>query len=171
VQAGAASLGLDPLDPGGRLTRTGGLSFAGAPWNSYVLHAIATLVGELRELPGGRALVWANGGFLTKHSFGVYGSTPPPAGFGYDSPQAAIDALPRRTLATGDDATGSAVVEAYTVMHDRDGRPQQALAACLRSDGRRVWGTSLHPDTAAALLEGEWVGRHVRICSTGGLDV
>ena len=69
VRLGAASLGLD-IDA--QLTRTGGLSFAGGPWNNYVMHAIATIVGELRERPGDRALVWANGGYLTKHSFGIY---------------------------------------------------------------------------------------------------
>ena len=70
VQLGARSLGLDGHDR--PLTRTGGLSFAGGPWNNYVMHAIATVVAELREQPGEKALVWANGGYVTKHSFGVY---------------------------------------------------------------------------------------------------
>ena len=43
------SLGLD-LDR--QLTRTGGLPFAGGPWNNYVMHAIATVVDDLRERPG-----------------------------------------------------------------------------------------------------------------------
>ncbi|MEZ5257687.1 MAG: hypothetical protein R2705_12570 [Ilumatobacteraceae bacterium] len=36
------------LDLGGQLTRTGGLTFAGGPWNNYVMHAIATMVSDLR---------------------------------------------------------------------------------------------------------------------------
>ena len=91
VQLGAQSLGL-ALD--GQLTRTGGLSFAGGPWNNYVMHAIATVVGELRERPGERALVWANGGYVTKHAFGIYGTQPPAGGFRHDDPQAEIDVLP-----------------------------------------------------------------------------
>ena len=40
------------------------------------MHAIATVVGELREQRGDTALVWANGGYVTKHSFGVYATDP-----------------------------------------------------------------------------------------------
>ena len=112
------SLGLD-LDR--QLTRTGGLAFAGGPWNNYVMHAIATVVGELREQPGERALVWANGGYVTKHAFGVYGTEPPAGGFRHDDPQAEIDVLPSRRLATVEEAAGPATIEAYTVMHGRDG--------------------------------------------------
>ena len=49
VQLGAQSLGLS-LDR--QLTRTGGLSFAGGPWNNYVMHAIATMVADLRTAAG-----------------------------------------------------------------------------------------------------------------------
>ena len=119
VRLGAASLGLDLA---AQLTRTGGLSFAGGPWNNYAMHAIATIVGELRDRPAERALVWANGGYLTKHSFGIYAATPPPNGFRHDRPQQEIDGLPVRPLADGDDVPAAAVeVEAYTVMHDRGG--------------------------------------------------
>ena len=31
---------------------TGGLPFAGGPWNNYVMHAIATMMGALRDRPG-----------------------------------------------------------------------------------------------------------------------
>ena len=62
------------------------------------MHAIATVVDDLREQPGEYGLVWANGGFVTKHAFGVY-STVPVDEFRYDKPQSEIDALPRRKLA------------------------------------------------------------------------
>ena len=55
-------------------------------------------------------LVWANGGYATKHAFGVYGTDPPDGGFRHDDPQAEIDALPqpaaggrRRGRRPGDD--------------------------------------------------------------------
>ena len=49
VQIGAQELGFG-LDRD--LTVTGGLCFAGGPWNNYVMHAIATMVQRLREDPG-----------------------------------------------------------------------------------------------------------------------
>ncbi len=165
VQLGARSLGLG-LDR--QLTRTGGLAFAGGPWNNYVMHAIATVVGDLRQQPDERALVWANGGYATKHSFGVYGTSPPADGFRHASPQAEIDALPSRALAEVEDAAGAATVESFTVMHGRDGHPEQAITTCLLDDGRRAWGLSGDPDTMAALVDSEeWVGAPVRLDGEG----
>jgi acetyl-CoA C-acetyltransferase len=169
VQLGAASLGIDVTDPSRQWSRTGGLSFAGGPWNNYVMHAIATVVGDLRERPGERGLVWGNGGLATKHSFGVYSTEPPNVPFRHAEPQDQIDALPMRALATASEAAGRATVEAYTVMFDRDGRPERSIAACLLDDGRRAWGTSISPDVTAAMCDGEWVGRSVDLDASGDL--
>jgi acetyl-CoA C-acetyltransferase len=166
VQLGAQSLGL-PLEQ--QLTRTGGLPFAGGPWNNYVMHAIATVMNELREAPGSNGLVWANGGYTTKHAFGVYSTTPPTTPFRHAYPQDEIDDMPRRELALPPEAIGAATVEAYTVMHDRDGRPETVLSACLLADGRRAWGTSTEPELASAVCEGEWVGRRIDLDAEGTL--
>ena len=166
VHLGAQSLGLS-LDR--QLTRTGGLSFAGGPWNNYSMHAIATVMRELRDRPGAHALVWANGGHATKHSFGVYG-TNPPASFRHSSPQTEIDNLPRRELADASDAAGPATIEAYTVMHDRNAEPETALAACLLADGRRAWGTTTNSALATAMCDGEWVGRTTQLADDGSLQ-
>ena len=168
VQLGAQSLGL-PIDR--QLTRTGGLSFAGGPWNNYVMHSIATVVGELRSAPGAKGLVWANGGYATKHAFGVYSTTPPADNrFKYAYPQDEIDAMPRRTLATGADGAGTVTVEAYSVMHDRDGEPEQGLVATLMRDGRRAWGKTADRGLARAMCSGEWVGRKMTRSSDGTLS-
>jgi acetyl-CoA C-acetyltransferase len=168
VELGAAALGLS-LDR--QLTRTGGLPFAGGPWNNYVTHAIATVVGDLRERPDEWGLVWGNGGYVTKHAFGVYSARPPAHGFRHAQPQAEIDALPRRALARPEDAAGPATVEAYTVMHSREGEPELAIASCRLADGRRAWGTSNEPAVAAAMCAGEWVGRPVSLDPAGTLHL
>ena len=91
-------------------SRTGGLPFAGGPWNNYVMHAIASVVNDLREQPGEHGLVWANGGYATKHAFGVYSTdaagqpVPPREAAGRDRPAAAPRAgVARRCRGTGDD--------------------------------------------------------------------
>jgi acetyl-CoA C-acetyltransferase len=70
VQVAANELGLPTGDPSRPLTVTGGLTFAGGPWNNYVTHSIATMAERLVANPGKRGLITANGGYLTKHSFG-----------------------------------------------------------------------------------------------------
>ena len=166
VQLGAASLGLDISRA---LTLTGGLSFAGGPWNNYVMHAIATAMRRLRESPTEKAFIWANGGYATKHAFGVYAMRPPRDGFRHGSPQSDIDALPHRTLAVGDDAAGEATIEAYTVMHDRDGAPERLIASVLRPDARRAWVSSTDSAIAASFAKGEHVGDRVTLRTSGEL--
>jgi acetyl-CoA C-acetyltransferase len=77
VQIGAAALGL-PLFGDRPLTVTGGLTFAGGPGNNYVTHSIATMVERLRQGDAATVgLVTALGWYITKHSVGVYGTSPP----------------------------------------------------------------------------------------------
>ena len=166
VQLGAKSLG---LDINGQLTRTGGLQFGGGPWNNYVMHAIATVAGELRSGVGATGLVWANGGYTTKHAFGVYATTPPKNGFAYDYPQEQIDALPRRSLASPADAAGEMTIEGYSVMHDREGNPERSIASCILADGRRAWADTTDVAIGRDMCVNEWVGRTVRADESGTL--
>ena len=174
VQLGAQSLNLSLNQ---QLTVTGGLSFAGGPWNNYVMHAIATMMIKLRndKSEAQNGFIWANGGYATKHSFGVYSTEPAKKGFRYGSPQAEIDSLDKRELASTTDAAsdvaGQATIEAYTVMHNRDGEPESAIAAVLLKDSRRAWATSLDLQVATALCTDEWVGRKVNLNSDGTLHI
>ncbi len=161
VQITARELGLG-LDRD--LTVTGGLTFAGGPWNNYVTHAVASMVERLRDEPG-LGFCSANGGFVAKHAFGLYGSEPPEAGFAHAEPQDEIDTHP--TVEPAGDAEGSMTLEAYTVMHDRDSEPETGLAVMMTADGRRAWGTTTDAEAMSMLLETDAVGRAVRRAAGG----
>jgi acetyl-CoA C-acetyltransferase len=153
VQIAAHELGLSTDRD---LTVTGGLPFAGGPWSNYVSHAIATMVERLRAT-GGVGLVSANGGYLTKHSFGVYATHAPTGPFAWEQPQDEIDRC--GSVEAEDTYTGTATVESCTVTHDRDDRPERAIVTARTDDGRRVWGTSTEADAMAAIETAETVGR------------
>ena len=154
VQLACRELG---IDAGRRLTVYGGLPFAGGPWNNPVSHAIASMVGVLRDDPGSVGLVTANGGNVDKHAFGVYSTSPPTDGFRWERPQDRIDAAGGREVVDSHD--GPCTIEGWTVVHERDGSPSRAHAACLTDDGRRVWGVSHDPDTMAVLETTDVGGR------------
>ncbi len=154
VQISATELGLG-LDRD--LTLTGGLTFAGGPLNNYVGHSIATMAGKLRENPGSIGLCSANGGYLTKHSFGVYSTTPPEAGFRHQDCQDEIDRFPSVDLDA--DYTGDATVEAYTVMHGREA-PEVALAAVRTPNGRQ-WARSNDAALMDEMIRSEFIGTDV----------
>jgi acetyl-CoA C-acetyltransferase len=168
VQIGAAEIGLG-LDR--RLTVTGGLSFAGGPWNNYVSHSIAAMAHVLRDEPGSLGLVTANGGYVTKHALGLYSTEPPAGGFRWADVQDEVDRLPRRELCESVDSTdGTATIESWVVSHGRDGVPERVLAACLLDDGRRAWAFSDDDATVAEMRTGaEQIGRAVKLDDAGTL--
>ncbi len=163
VQVAAAELGLGEERP---LTVTGGLTFGGGPLNNYVMHAIARMAEILRERPGEVGLVTSNGGFITKHAFGVYSSAPPKGGFRHDEPQAAVDATPTREVAP--EYAGPVRIESYTVMYDADG-PSVGLAACRAQDGRRTWGNTADRSVLQAMISEEFCGRPATLRESGAL--
>ncbi|MGH9288298.1 MAG: acetyl-CoA acetyltransferase [Acidimicrobiales bacterium] len=164
VEVGADEIGLG-LDR--QLTVTGGLSFAGGPWNNYGTHAIATMVEVLRVDPGSLGLVTGVGGYLTKHTLGLYSTEPPPDGFRWADAQEQAESTPCQLA---DAVDGTATVESWVVQHGRDGDAEGVLAACLLEDGRRAWASSDDADTVAEMRAGaEQVGRLVKIGPEGAL--
>ena len=166
VEIAAVELGIGLDRP---LTVTGGLSFAGGPWNNYVMHAIATTVDRLRDDPESLALVSANGGFITKHAFGVYGTEPPAEGFRHADHQAEVDALPKRVLC--EDPDGEVAIETWTAMHDRDGAPETGFVVGLLDDGRRAIGSTTEPELLKVLVTEDLAGRRARVRPDGAVEL
>jgi len=164
VQLGAAALGL-PLERA--LTVTGGLTFAGGPLNSYVIHAIATAVLRLREKPDAKALVSAVGGIFTKHAYGVFSGRPPAGGFRCENLADAVRALPTRPYDVA--YVGPARVETYTIAYD-GGRASRAVFAVRTPDEKRSWALSQEPAVLAALEREDWCDRALRVREDRTID-
>ncbi|MCV7259072.1 acetyl-CoA acetyltransferase [Mycobacterium shimoidei] len=165
VQVAAAELGLATDDPSRPLTVTGGLTFAGGPWNNYVTHSIATMAELLVANPGRRGLISANGGFLTKHSFAVYGTEPPASEFRWEDVQSEVNREPTRRAAVEWDGVG--IVESWTVPFDRDGKPEKAFLAIRTPDEART--LALIPDaiSAEATVADDIAGAKVAVRADG----
>jgi acetyl-CoA C-acetyltransferase len=160
VEVGASALGVELDDPRG-LTVTGGLPFFGGPGNNYSGHAIATIVDRLREA-GGLGYVGANGGFLSKHSIGIYGASPPPQGFAAPDMEQQQEEVDAAALPTTIDAQGTATVAAATVVYDREGGVASAPIFATLEDGRRV-AAHAEPELLSGLGGRSLVGETVRI--------
>lgn len=168
VQLFCSEFGIDPLDR--QLTVYGGLSFAGGPWNNPVGHALATMVGVLREDPGSLGLVTANGGNVDKHAFGLFGTEPPAGGWQHEAPQAEIEAaVTGRNVLT--DHQGPVAIEAYTVVHDRDRNRERLIAACLAPDGNRAWGISTDAELMTAAESEDIVGHEAHLGDSATLTL
>jgi acetyl-CoA C-acetyltransferase len=160
VECGAQALGAELDDPRG-FTLTGGMPFFGGPGNNYSGHGIAALVERLRE-DGGLGYVNANGGFLSKHSTGVYGSEAPPGGFRLADTRAAQAEIDAAARPVKTDAKGSGRVVAATIVYDRSGGVARAPVIAELADGSRV-AADASPGALAGLAGRNLVGESIRV--------
>lgn len=165
VQVASRELGIPQTRP---LTVTGGLTFGGGPLNNYVMHSICRMADLLRDNAGSKGLVTANGGFLTKHAFGLYSTEPPPEDYQHQDVQAEVDACPSRDWVVDHD--GEVTIESYTVMYGADG-PAMGHAACLTGDGVRTWANTSDPDVMQAMTREEFCGRAAKVDGQGNLKL
>lgn len=166
VQMGAEAIGLSLHDPRG-LTVTGGLAFFGGPGNNYVTHSIATMAKRLR---GTEDIGMTTGVsyYMSKHAVGLYSAKPAPNGWRYANTKDAQKKLDAQLPEIASEADGEALVEAFTVEHDRESGPVRAPAYATLPDGRRVVATPGDPSMPKELSGRSLVGEKVRVRTGDG---
>lgn len=160
VELASNSLGININDER-NLTVTGGLPFFGGPGNNYSTHAVAAMVEKIREC-GGIGYVSANGGYFSKHSVGIYASTPPKQGFLIGDNGEASRLIQDSSVPIAENPSGNATVDASTVTYDRNGEVKRAPIIATLDDGHR---TAALADTTILhhLANVNLVGESVRI--------
>ncbi len=162
VQIAADAIGLAHDDPRG-LTLTGGLPYFGGPGNNYSLHAIAEVIARCRTTPDEPGFVFANGGYLTKHSFGVYSSAPAAAPFVRENPakyQAEIDAMDSPPLEMAPNGTGT--VETFTVLHDKGAPSMGIIIGRLDETSARFLSVTKDATMLSQMIDKPVIGRKVK---------
>jgi acetyl-CoA C-acetyltransferase len=172
VRLAARELGLAHDDPCG-LTLTGGLPYFGGPGNNYTMHAIVEAITRCTAKPGTFGFVNANGWFLTKHAFGIYSTTPVDGDWARRAKadyQGEIDALQGPAIAETPD--GHATIEAYTVIHAREGM-RMGIVIGRDSSGARFVANTPKGDVAMMVdLESrEGVGRTGVVTHVDGRNI
>jgi acetyl-CoA C-acetyltransferase len=154
------------LDPDGTPTVTGGMSFAGGPFNNFVLTGTATVAALLRAQPSDLGLITTVSGMLSKPGLAVWSASPPAteplvadvAG----SPE--ID-TPSRPVAPPDSPGGPAVVASFTVTYDADDplRPVRTAVVADLGDGTRTAATCDDATIALSALSESLIGQTVHV--------
>jgi acetyl-CoA C-acetyltransferase len=115
------------LGPDVRPTVTGGLTFFGAPLNTYMTHAACAMVRAMR---GGAklGLLYGQGGFVTKHHALVLSREAPREPLKQEtSVQAEADRRRRKAPEFVADASGKGAVETFTVIYGRNGEVEHGV--------------------------------------------
>jgi acetyl-CoA C-acetyltransferase len=128
-----------------RVTTTGGNTAFGGPGNNFSMHAIASVVDELRA-GGTIGLVYANGEYVTKHHAVLLSREPHVDGY-VGSGDEIRDTSGQGPLVV-DNASGEATIETWTVEFDRDRRPATAFVIGRQADGARFAANSRPGDEA-----------------------
>ena len=158
VETYAAALGLPPERD---LTVTGGMAFAGGPYNNYLFQSTCRAIELLRQGRGRNALVSCVSGVVTKQAFGLWSVDRPAQGFvSLDMTAQVADEV--KSLEVLEDFTGDAIVAGYTVLYGR-GQAPKGVALVDTSAGQRAMATTEDADLIAHMEAEELVGRSVRI--------
>ena len=121
-------------------TVTGGLTFFGAPLNTYMTHAACAMVRKLRD--GARlGLLYGQGGFVTKHHGLVLSRQAPQGALAQDtSVQAEADSHRGAVPEFVTEAGGKGKVESFTVLYGRGGEVEHGVVMLRTADDKRTLG-------------------------------
>ena len=114
-------------------------------------------------------MITANGGYLTKHSIGVYASSPPATEFRWEDVQSEVDREPTRTALEEWDGIGT--VEAWTTPFDRDGRPEKAFLAVRTPDDARTLAVMTAASDVEASVSEDIAGTKVQVFADGTAEL
>src|SRR6202012_4335721 len=126
------------LGAGVQPTVTGGLTFFGAPLNTYMTHAACAMVRKLRS-DASLGLLYGQGGFVTKHHALVLSRQPPQHTLSQDtSVQAEADQRRGTVPEFVTEATGTGSVESFTVIYGRTGEVQRGVVMLRTPENSRT---------------------------------
>jgi acetyl-CoA C-acetyltransferase len=158
------------LDRSGTPTLTGGMAFAGGPFNHYVLQSVVTLGRRLRQEPDELGLVTTVSGMLSKPGLAVW-SASPSRGVALLADLAEEAVAATEVLPVVDEppaAEAAATVASYTVTYSgADGlEPVRTAIVADLADGVRTAATCEDAETARLAIAEGLVGRAVKVKDT-----
>ena len=160
------------LDPQGTPTLSGGMAFAGGPFNHFALQSLVVLGRRLREEPAQLGLLTTVSGMLSKPGLAVWSATPP-EGRGEalladmaDEAIAATEVVP--VVAVPPAETTAASVVSFTVTYGGEAGLEPVRTAIVADlpDGVRTAATCEDARTAHLAITEGLIGRAVSVKDT-----
>jgi acetyl-CoA C-acetyltransferase len=160
------------LPPSGTPTLTGGMTFAGGPFNHFVLQSLLTLGRRLRDEPAELGLATTVSGMLSKPGLAVWSASPPTAPGGALLADLAAEAAAATEIVPVVDGPPAdatpASVASFTVMPGgRTGlEPARTAIVADLPDGVRTAATCEDAATARLAVAEGLIGRLVEVKDT-----
>jgi len=158
VRVQQAELGLAPdRTP----TITGGMSFAGGPFNNFSYQATVAMMELLRSDPGSFGAVTTVSGLLTKPGLAVWSTEPPAASLLVADLASEVSAVTDE-MPLDEEVDGAGTVLTYTVVADR-GEPARVAAIIDLDSGARAVAAMNDAALATSAMADDFIGTRVRV--------
>ena len=158
-------------DPRG-LTITGGLPYFGGPGNNYVTHSIAEMMNKVRAQPGIKGLVTANGNYITKQSAGIYSTEPLQKLFSPKDPSTyQFEINTQKGPVFSEYVEGNAIIETYTIMHDREGPSFGIIFGRLNNGNRFIANTPEDKSLMNAMALEDYLGKSGKVKNSEDINI
>lgn len=148
------------------LTQTGGLPFFGGPGNNYTMHGIASLIENLRAKPLTFGMAYGNGGWMSKHSVGIYSTAVPDTDLcvqNNESLQAQLEMVPE--VETEQRPQGEAILESYIINYYKGQPIYSVIIGRLKNNRKRFY--ALNPlkdlETLKQTMRGDQLGKTIYV--------
>ena len=161
-----------PFDGKKKLTVTGGLPFFGGAGNNYSLHAIAEVIALLRNSAFRNALVVSNGGYLSKHSVGLYSSNEMASWEvrSSESNQRLLDNSERVSVV--EKTSGLAIIETYAAQYSRSNKIGGFIVGRMISNNERFMAVadSRDEETIRQLFDKQPIGKKINVTHNNAIN-
>jgi acetyl-CoA C-acetyltransferase len=160
------------LDPAGTPTLSGGMAFAGGPFNHFVLQSLTVLGRRLRDEPDVQGLLTTVSGMLSKPGLAVWSATPVATGIEPLLADLAVEAVAATEVAPVIEVPPHAAVEAtvasFTVTYggDEGFDPIRTVVVADLPDGARTAATSDDVATARQAIASGLTGHTISVHDT-----
>jgi acetyl-CoA C-acetyltransferase len=130
------------------------------------------MMDKLRADPGSFGLLNGNGWFVTKHSLGIYSTTPLTKGWQRENPEDYQQPILDQPHPGFTEAPqGPATIETYTVLHGRKGVERALIIGRLEDGTRFLADTPDDADTLQAMMDRDVLGLGGEVGCEGGRNL
>jgi acetyl-CoA C-acetyltransferase len=136
------------------------------------LHAIAEVITSLRNSAFSNALVVSNGGYLSKHSVGLYSSNEMASWEvrSSESNQRILDNSERVSVV--EKASGLAIIETYAAQYSRSNKIGGFIVGRMISNNERFMAVadSRHEETMRQLFDKQPIGKKINVTHKNAIN-
>ena len=130
------------------------------------------MMNKVRAQPGIKGLVTANGNYITKQSAGIYSTEPLQKMFSPKDPSVyQVEINKQKGPVFSEFAEGNAIIETYTIMHDRKGPSFGIVFGRLNNGNRFIANIPEDKSLMNAMVLEDYLGKSGKVKNSKDINI